>query len=72
MVSGGRAFKMGPVQDEGSYICDSCGEEVVIPVDSTAGSRQEYVEDCPVCCRANVIYIEIDQGKVVNVRAEAE
>ena len=72
MVSGGWACKMGKVQDEGSYICDSCGEEIVIPVDSTAGSRQEYVEDCPVCCRANVIHIEIDQGQVVNVRAEAE
>ena len=33
---------------EGSYICDSCGEEIVIPVDLSAGQHQEYVEDCPV------------------------
>ncbi len=24
-----------------------CGEEIVIPVDLTAGEEQEYVEDCP-------------------------
>jgi hypothetical protein len=41
------------VQDEASYICDACGEEIVIPVDPSVGSSQEFVEDCPVCCRPN-------------------
>ena len=45
--------------DEASYICGACGEEIVIPVDLSQGERQEYVEDCPVCCRANVIRIEL-------------
>jgi len=27
--------------DEASYACDSCGEEIVVPIDLTAGSRQE-------------------------------
>ena len=45
---------------EASYNCDSCGEEIVVPIDLTAGSRQEYVEDCPVCCCPNVIPVEID------------
>ena len=38
------------MNDEASYTCDSCGEEIVVPVDLSAGSSQEYVEDCPVCC----------------------
>src|SRR4051812_27395967 len=38
-------------ENESSYICDACGEEIVIPVDLSAGETQEYVEDCPVCCR---------------------
>ncbi len=58
------------VQDEASYICDACGEEIVIPVDLSSGSSQEFVEDCPICCRANVIHIEIDEDG--NVRAWAE
>jgi hypothetical protein len=47
------------MKDEASYTCDSCGEEVVVPIDLSAGSSQEYVEDCPVCCRPNVIHVEI-------------
>ncbi len=60
------------MQDEVSYVCDACGEEIVIPVDPSAGVRQEYVEDCPVCCRPNVICIEIDEEGEVSVRARAE
>lgn len=60
------------ISDEASYVCDSCGEEIVIPIDASAGAVQEYVEDCPVCCRANVIRIRIDAGGGVIVIAEAE
>ena len=58
------------MHDESSYICDACGEEIVIPLDISQGFNQEYVEDCPVCCRANVIHIEIDGHG--NARAWAE
>jgi hypothetical protein len=51
-------------KEEVSYICDSCGEEIVIPVDLSAGESQEYVEDCPVCCRPNVIHVELDSGEI--------
>jgi DNA replicative helicase MCM subunit Mcm2 (Cdc46/Mcm family) len=60
------------MDDEASYICDACGEEIVIPIDPTAGSSQEYVEDCPVCCRASVIGVEIDEDGEVRVWAAAE
>jgi hypothetical protein len=57
--------------EEASYTCDGCGEEIVIPLDAFAGSRQEYVEDCPVCCRAHVICVRIeDDGATVRARAE--
>ncbi|MCP4810986.1 MAG: CPXCG motif-containing cysteine-rich protein, partial [Planctomycetaceae bacterium] len=48
------------VQHEASYICDSCGEEIIVPLDLSAGNHQEYVEDCPVCCRPNVIQVTVD------------
>lgn len=48
------------MQDEAAYICDACGEEIVVPVDLSQGARQEYVEDCPVCCRPNRISLEVD------------
>ena len=59
-------------QKEASYICDSCGEEIVIPLDLSEGSRQSYVEDCPVCCRANTIHVEIEDDGEAQVWAEPE
>ena len=51
---------------ETSYLCGICGEEIIIPVDVSAGSWQQYVEDCPVCCHPNLIHVEIDdEGNVV-------
>lgn len=46
------------MQTEGTYTCDSCGEEIVIPLDPSEGQSQEYVEDCPVCCNPNVVRVE--------------
>ena len=31
--------------------CPYCGEPVDLLVDPGGGSKQEYVEDCEVCCR---------------------
>jgi DNA-directed RNA polymerase subunit RPC12/RpoP len=68
----GRKKQRRRTTDEASYICDTCGEEVVIPLDLSAGESQEYVEDCPVCCRPSIIHVEIDDGGDVRVWAEGE
>ena len=31
--------------------CPYCGEEIEITLDEDGGSRQDYIEDCSVCCR---------------------
>jgi DNA-directed RNA polymerase subunit RPC12/RpoP len=63
---------MDRMEAEASYICSACGERIVIPIDPSAGARQEYVEDCPVCCRANVIHVEIDADGEARAWGEAE
>jgi hypothetical protein len=60
------------MEDEATYICGSCGEEIVIPLDPSAGSEQSYVEDCPVCCRPNIIRVEFDEDGRPSVRGELE
>ena len=60
------------MQTEVSYICDACGEEIVIPLDPTQGRVQEFVEDCPVCCRPHVIHIEVDDDGEARGWAERE
>jgi DNA replicative helicase MCM subunit Mcm2 (Cdc46/Mcm family) len=59
------------MNDEATYVCDACGEEIVVPIDLSAGASQVYVEDCPVCCRPNVVHVEIEDGDV-RVWAESE
>jgi hypothetical protein len=43
-----------------------------VPIDLTAGSRQEYVEDCPVCCCPNVMHVEVDEDGHMRLWATKE
>ena len=45
---------------ESGFQCAGCGEWNATTVDASAGRRQSYVEDCQVCCRANVLQVEYD------------
>jgi len=65
-------FHRAIMKDDASYVCDSCGEEIVVPIDLSAGSEQEYVEDCPVCCCPNVVHVEVDEDGDVRVWASRE
>jgi hypothetical protein len=59
--------------DEGSYICPTCGEQIVIPLDRSGGTEQEYVEDCPLCCNPNVIHLEFfGDDELPRIWADAE
>jgi hypothetical protein len=49
-------------KDEGSYVCPTCGEQIVIPLDRSAGDEQSYGEDCPVCCNPLLIHVEFFPG----------
>ena len=60
------------MNQEESYLCDSCGEDIVVPIDPTAGMSQKYVEACPVCCHPSVIHVEFQQDGTVRVWASAE
>ena len=66
------SLERAKMDDQASYVCDSCGEEIVIPIDLSQGEEQEFVEDCPVCCRANVIRIEVDADGEISAWAELE
>src|SRR3954453_3991594 len=37
--------------------CPYCGETSEIALDPGGGASQEYVEDCPVCCRPWTVYV---------------
>jgi hypothetical protein len=60
------------IPNEGAYTCGVCGEEIVIPLDPSAGRKQTFTEDCPVCCHPNVVevWFEDDGSPVVQSAAE--
>ena len=41
-------------------------------LDPSGGAEQEYVEDCPVCCRPNVVTVEVGEDGQVQVSARRE
>ena len=45
---------------EAGFQCAGCGEWVDTVVDESAGSKQQYVEDCQVCCQPNVLTVRWD------------
>ncbi|MEM7782148.1 MAG: CPXCG motif-containing cysteine-rich protein [Planctomycetota bacterium] len=60
------------INDSAGYICDSCGEEIVVPLDFSEGTQQKYVEDCPVCCNPNLIFVEFDFEGVPRIWSQPE
>ncbi|MEO2012912.1 MAG: CPXCG motif-containing cysteine-rich protein [Fuerstiella sp.] len=60
------------MQDDGTYICDNCGEEIVVPIDLSGGENQQYTEDCPVCCHPNVICVSVGSDGEVIIDSRSE
>ena len=67
-----RRRKRRDVAVEASYVCDNCGEEIVIPVDRSAGESQEFIEDCPVCCHPQMIRVEVEENGEARAWSEGE
>lgn len=44
---------------EAHFTCAICSEENETTVDPSQGARQRYVEDCQVCCHANVLLVDV-------------
>ena len=41
----------GALEDEAEVTCPHCGELVMIVLDRSGGTDQDYIQDCDVCCR---------------------
>ena len=52
------------MNDDIHLYCPYCGETVEVDVDESGGSRQSYVEDCPVCCQP--WHVEVTQDREGN------
>lgn len=50
--------------------CPYCGEEMEMALDPGSGPRQEYVEDCSVCCRPWQVTLTYDAKGIADVQLE--
>ena len=55
-----------------AYTCAFCGEANELFVELTASKHQQFTEDCDVCCRPNLITIQVDPDGVLWIEAEQE
>ena len=56
---------------ESSFVCAYCFQTNHAIIDGSAGTHQEYIEDCEVCCRPNHLSVTIDADmQNANVVAE--
>jgi len=51
--------------------CPYCGEEVEVGVDPYGAASEEYVEDCPVCCRPWTVHVR-REGEEVDVQLQRQ
>jgi sarcosine oxidase delta subunit len=58
------------MQDQATIICPHCGEENTIGLDWGGSTRQQYEEDCQVCCRPWRVTVEFDGDGQARVRVE--
>lgn len=52
--------------------CPYCGEPVELQADPSEGAKQEFVQDCDICCRPIRVLLTFVRGGRVDVRAGRE
>jgi hypothetical protein len=58
---------------EARFQCAGCGEWNETSADASAGRAQQYVEDCQVCCKPNVLTLSWDaEAREFLIAAELE
>jgi len=62
----------GTAETAGEVCCPYCGEVSEIALDPGSGTVQEYVEDCPVCCRPWRLRVRYRGSGTVEVSVEPE
>ncbi|MGB5448633.1 MAG: CPXCG motif-containing cysteine-rich protein [Woeseiaceae bacterium] len=57
--------------NEHSIECPYCGENISVLVDPSV-HRQDYIEDCQVCCRPINFNIEIEHDGEASIRVASD
>lgn len=58
-----------PLEHDAPYLCPYCGETNYVGVDPLSANRQQFIEDCPVCCSPISFTVRIDSAGDVFVES---
>jgi hypothetical protein len=61
----------GTADMDAAVECPYCGETNIIALDPGSGPRQEYVEDCQVCCRPWQVAVSYGPDGAAHVTVDA-
>ncbi len=53
--------KMHTTDEDLIWICQYCGEQNSVWIDLTIEEKQDFIEECSICCRPNRILILTDE-----------
>ena len=62
-------MKFSLSDDEVIWVCQYCGIHNPLWVDLTVTGKQDFVEDCRICCRPNRIIIQLDEDENIQLDA---
>lgn len=55
--------------DDLVWTCQYCGVHNVVWVDLTVAGKQDFYEDCRICCRPNRVIIKVESDDTVLIEA---
>jgi predicted nuclease of predicted toxin-antitoxin system len=59
-------------EDELVWTCQYCGVHNVVWIDLTTQGKQDFTEDCRICCRPNRIIITKDNDENVFIESRPD
>ncbi len=63
-------IKFSKSDEEVVWICQYCSAKNAVLVDLTVGGKQDFIEECRICCRPNrlIVHIEEDDNVTIDAR----
>lgn len=66
------AYNEAMIEQDYPFECPYCGEELSARIDASGGRKQDYVQDCEVCCKPIQIHVELKGDEVAEFSAVPE
>jgi hypothetical protein len=61
--------KMQTTDEDIIWACQYCGVINTVWIDLTIGGKQDFIEDCRICCRPNRLIITNDESNNIFIEA---